>query len=843
MVSIVLISHSRALALALKELVQQVSGGDIAISVAAGVGPDREEFGTDAVEIMQAVQSVYSEDGVVVLMDLGSAIISAELALDLLPSEMRDNIILCSAPFIEGAVAAAVQAGLGSQKEVVCSEARLALGPKQEQLGEAPEAPAAAPEQISGQEYETVVLKLSNLHGLHARPAARFVKTASSFDAEVKVRNLTKGKGPVSARSLNALATLAALKDHEIEVSAVGAQAEEALKALSKLVADNFGEAPGLAEKPPTPAAEPLSGLPQIPVFDENILLAVPVSEGAAVARLYHLHEETIPIPGHKISDTQLEWESFQNAVRKTHMNISQRQKDIAATVGEDQAEIFQAHLFILEDPELHEKTKENIFQDKDNAAKSWKAAVDEAAAGYQALDDPYLQQRSQDVLDVGSQVLSLLLGKADAGKIKLDEPVILFADDLTPTQTAGLDFEKVLGIITVGGGPTSHSAILARGMAIPAVAGVSPELGKISEKTRVGLDGFDGKIWIDPSEQQAQDLNQKREAWLAQRSRLLQEKHQPALTRDGHAVEVSANVGSLADAAEAVANGAEGIGLLRTEFLFLTRKIPPDESEQLAALTEITEVMGQLPIIVRTLDVGGDKELPYIQLPAEANPFLGIRAIRLSLREPELFKTQLRAILRAGENARLRIMFPMVSSHHELLQARRYLEEVHQSLSAENLPHLWPIETGIMIEVPSAAVMSPILAPLVDFFSIGTNDLTQYTLAAERGNPALPDFADALHPAVLRLIQMVVQSAHAEKKWAGVCGELAGDPLAVPVLVGLGVDELSLNPKGIPQVKHIIRSINLEEARRLAENVLHTTDAAAARKLARSFYQDLPKG
>jgi len=353
-------------------------------------------------------------------------------------------------------------------------------------------------------------------------------------------------------------------------------------------------------------------------------------------------------------------------------------------------------------------------------------------------------------------------------------------------------------------------------------------------------MDGFSGKVYIDPRPELLQELRKRRREWTERQQQLIKTSQQPAFTRDNRRVEVFANAGNLTDARAAVQNGAEGIGLLRTEFLFLTRETPPDEAEQFSALREIIGIMGDRPVTVRTLDVGGDKPLPFINLAKEDNPFLGVRAIRMSLNQPNLFLTQLRAILRASEQFKVRIMFPMISLLDEVRQAHAWLENAHQALLAENTPHAWPVETGIMVEVPSAALLSQAFAQEVSFFSIGTNDLTQYTLAAERGNPILAGLSDAMHPAVLRLIKEVTTAAHAQGKWVGVCGELAGDTEAAAVLVGLGVDELSLNPAGIPRIKAVLRQIDAEQAAGLADKVIQAASAADARRLARDFMKEM---
>lgn len=834
MVGLVIVSHSRALANALVDLVKQVSSADVPLAVAAGVGPERQEFGTDATEIIEAIEKVYSDDGVLILMDLGSAILSAEMALELLPPEKQEKVRFCAAPVVEGAISAGVQAGLGSSLEDICREASRALVPKAQQLGQESEiqAPPAAQEpQISTTQAEhQAVVTLENAHGLHARPAARFVQTAASFNADIQVSNLTKNKGPASARSLNALATLAAVHGDEIRITANGPQAEQALAALEKLVAQNFGEIPEKQvqlEPQPAPERPP----------EEGAIQGVPVSEGIAIGPLF-VYQPALPeIPEYKIDDPQAAWDRLLNAIEMTAVKIKEQRDHVAATLGEGQAAIFDAHLLILQDPDLRERTRKLIFQERDNPAAAWHTAIEEVVQTYQNLEDSYLQQRAVDVLDVGNQVLHALIGEGPLKAIEIPQPVILFASDLTPSQTASLDMEQVLGLVTAAGGPTSHSAILARAMGIPALAGLEIPPDQLANQEEVALDGFQGLLWIEPPEERLESLRSQRQAWLQRRAELLESSTRQAVTRDGKRVEVAANIGNLLDARMARKNSAEAVGLLRTEFLFLTRSTPPSEDEQVEALSQISNILGPIPIIVRTLDVGGDKDLPYIDQPMEHNPFLGVRAIRLSLRKPDIFQTQLRAILRAGFGGQMRVMFPMIARVEEVIQAKELLQEAHASLEEDGLKHLWPIETGIMVEVPSAALLSDSLAEHVDFFSIGTNDLTQYTLAAERGNPALSELADALHPAVLRLIGRVAESAHAQGRWVGVCGELAGETLAAPVLVGLGVDELSMNPGTIPAIKSILAQVDSAQAQELANQVVNCEGASDVRHRVHEFF------
>ena len=835
MVGLVIVSHSRELANALSHLVQQVTPAEIPIAVSAGVGDDRKELGTDAVEISEAIQSVYSLSGVLVMMDLGSAVLSAQMALELLPPEMKENIRFCAAPLVEGCIAAGVQIGLGSDIQTVCREAEQALLPKRQQIhDDLPEAqPVESPVSIDAASQQ-LVLTLHNLHGLHARPAAHFVQTASRFKADVHVTNLTNGKGPASARSLNAIAILGAVENHQIRLSATGPEADAALSALKKLVDENFGEsvAPEIA---PVIQETPLAETAPAPA---GSFRAIPISEGVALGPLYRYQPQPPPISTKPAQRPDEEVQRLERALDAVRNNIRQQSIQLKRSIGEAEAAIFDAHLLILQDPDLIAHAHQNIYTNRQNAALAWRNAAQQVAASYRALEDAYLQQRAADVEDVQNQVLFALAGKTSTAKITFKEPIILFAQDITPTETAQLDMDSILGIMTVGGGPTSHSAILARALGIPAVSSVGAEFARAPLGSLIALDGFNGTVWLDPSEEVQADIKTRRETWIASRQKLMDASHALAVTRDGQRVEVFANVGNVQDAHNAIKNGAEGIGLLRTEFLFLTRETPPNETEQLNALLEIGEVMGDKPVTVRTLDIGGDKEVPYIKLPPEPNPFLVVRAIRMSLQNTDLFLQQLRAILRAAADHHFRIMFPMIANVGEIRLAREWLEKAHQQLAEEKLPHAWPIETGIMVEIPSAALLSRTLAREVDFFSIGTNDLTQYTLAAERGNPLLADMADAFHPAVLRLIGEVADAAHAEGKWVGICGELGGDPLAAPVLIGLGVDELSLNSGGIPRTKSVVRTVEMPKARELAQKVLQTESAVEARKLAQTYLE-----
>ncbi len=520
------------------------------------------------------------------------------------------------------------------------------------------------------------LLTLTNLHGLHARPAAKFVQTAGRFAASVTVTDLTNGKGPVSARSLNAIATLGAIENHQICISASGEESRLVLAALKALIEDNFGEAPAAAAVEEKPAE-----IHDV-TTEGGALKAVPISEGFALAPLYKYQAQRPPIPTHPAENPEAEWTRLQAALENTIREVNQLARRMKQSIGSSEGAIFDAHLLILQDPDLIQQARKGIDERHENAAFAWNEAIAEAAASYRSLDDPYLQQRAADVEDVGTQVLFAMMNKKANGPIVFDQPVILYAADLTPTETSQLDMNMVLGIITAGGGPTSHSAILSRALGVPAVAGVGRMLDRQPSGTLTGLNGFTGEVWPDPSQEVQAEIQTRRTEWLAGREKLLQTSQQPAMTKDGQRVEVFANIGGVNDARGAVQNGAEGVGLLRTEFLFLTRETAPSEEDQYQILREIFETMGEKrPVTTRTLDVGGDKELPYIQMPEEPNPFLGVRALRLSLARPELFLTQLRAILRAAEGYPCRIMFPMVADVDEIRKARGYVEKAHNEL------------------------------------------------------------------------------------------------------------------------------------------------------------------
>ncbi|AFY75926.1 phosphotransferase system HPr (HPr) family protein [Pleurocapsa sp. PCC 7327] len=823
-IAIVIVSHSRQLAEGVRELVTQMVRGKVKLATAAGIDDPQNPLGTDAMQVREAIESVYSDDGVLVLMDLGSALMSAEMALEFLPNERRDKVYLCEAPLVEGALAAAVAAATGSNIERVIAEAREALTAKAAQLGSQLSFIESKGQKTNNQgqrQTKEIHLIIRNQLGLHARPAAKFVTTAAHFQSQIEVRNLTKGTEYVRADSINQVATLGVRQGHEIAIAARGIDADEAIAALQALVEDNFGESDRVLESLPLTSSPSLS----------PDLQGIPASPGIAIAPAFLYCPAPVKLAERPSEEPQAEWQQLLSALQIAKQEIRTLRQQTASQIGNSEAAIFDAHVLFLEDPALLDTVRQNIFERHLSAEAAWHAAVEELVTTYRQLEDPYMRSRAADVTDLGQRVLRLLTG-SNLSALELTHPVILVAPDLTPSEVTKLDPEQVLGICMTRGSATSHSAILARTLGIPVVVGLTPEVLKLRDETCLALDGESGKVWIDPDADTIATLQSKRDRVQAAKQKALATAQQPAITRDGKQIPVLANISGIADAKVALNMGAEGVGVMRTEFLYLDRTIAPSEDEQLAVYHAIAQLMETRPFIIRTLDVGGDKPVSYLGLQPETNPFLGWRGIRFCLDRTDIFKTQLRAILRASPGHKIKIMFPMISTVAEVRQAKAILAEVQSELRRANIPFDEAMEVGIMVEVPSAAAIADRLASEVDFFSLGTNDLSQYVMACDRTNAKVAALADALHPAVLRMIQQTVQAAHEAGIWVGLCGELAADPLAVPILLGLGIDEISLNPQKIGEVKGAIAQITVTETQAIAQAALKLNSAASVREL-----------
>jgi multiphosphoryl transfer protein len=812
MVGIVVVSHSRRLAEAAVELaLQMVRGTPPPIEIAAGL--DNHVLGTDAARVKEAIDRAASTEGVLILMDLGSAVLSSELALELRGDVPDCPIVLSDAPLVEGLVAAVTLAAAGASLAEVASDAAHAGHIKTRLLGIEPLA-ADAPVAAGASPAATIDLTLHNEHGLHARPAARLVETVRRFDADVTVRNLTAGGVSVSGRSVSALSTLGVPAGQQIEVAATGRQAREALAAIAALVRRNFDE-PAAALPPrlaATVAGRPIAASPGIGIGPKTTLVA-------SIATV----DEPRPVT------PEADRDRLHTAIEAARTEIHATRDHVARTAGEHEAEIFDAHLLLLDDDDLVGTALAHIAAQDVSAVHAWTSAVDALAARFTFLPDPYLQARADDVRAVGEQVLGHFLERVTSSAETLAGVVV--AADLTPAQAARLDPASVQAIVTAGGSTSSHVAILARSMGIPAVVGAGDDVLSVPDGTTILVDGSEGIVLVDPDPAVAAHFRDRLAAQRRRSDSLLHAASRPAITTDGVTVHVVANIASRDDAIQAVRHGADAVGLLRTEFLFLDRPQPPDEDEQVAAYLSIAEALAGRRLTVRTLDIGGDKPVPYLGSPTEANPFLGRRGLRLSLEHVDIFKQQLRAVLRAATQHPISVLFPMVTTLDELRAARSLLADAAVEVGCA--PNTLPpgFEVGAMAEVPAFALHARAAIPLVDFISIGTNDLTQYTLAAERGNAAVAGLADPLDPAVLRLISEVATAATAGAHVA-VCGELASDPAAAALLVGLGVQELSLSPPAIPAVKDAVRSLSTKTAKQLAALALQRDSAASVRAL-----------
>ncbi|HID6431517.1 TPA: phosphoenolpyruvate-protein phosphotransferase PtsI [Klebsiella pneumoniae] len=552
-------------------------------------------------------------------------------------------------------------------------------------------------------------------------------------------------------------------------------------------------------------------------------------SPGIAFGKALLLKEDEIVIDRKKISADKVdqEVERFLSGRAKASAQLEVIKTKAGETFGEEKEAIFEGHIMLLEDEELEQEIIALIKDKHMTADAAANEVIDGQATALEELDDEYLKERAADVRDIGKRLLRNILGLAIIDLSAIQDEVILVAADLTPSETAQLNLKKVLGFITDAGGRTSHTSIMARSLELPAIVGTGSITAQVKNGDYLILDAVNNQVLINPSNEQIEALRSLQAQVAEEKAELAKLKDLPAITLDGHQVEVCANIGTVRDVEGAERNGAEGVGLYRTEFLFMDRDALPTEEEQFAAYKAVAEACGSQAVIVRTMDIGGDKELPYMNFPKEENPFLGWRAVRIAMDRKEILRDQVRAILRASDFGKLRIMFPMIISVEEVRALKKEIEIYKQELRDEGKAFDESIEIGVMVETPAAATIARHLAKEVDFFSIGTNDLTQYTLAVDRGNDMISHLYQPMSPSVLNLIKQVIDASHAEGKWTGMCGELAGDERATLLLLGMGLDEFSMSAISIPRIKKIIRNTNFEDAKVLAEQALAqpTTD------------------
>lgn len=797
MIGIVVVSHSRPLAAAAVALATEMAPVPPPIAVAAGV--DETSFGTDAVAISEAITEVFSDEGVLVLLDLGSAILSAEMALDFLDPEVVEHVRLSPAPLVEGLVAAVVTAASGAGLDEVAAEAAGATAAKQDHLGESAGVDASGATGLhdsastgseSGPEA-SAEWTIRNPHGLHARPAAAVVAALRGVEATVTVRNATTGTGPANAASLSKLATLGLRQGHVMAATAVGPQADQALQALSELADADFGESvPGSGTAAPDPApTSPAQAVGPQASQIQNATVSSPTSNPTSLASGTQVvvgpalrHRLEVDLSTYRAEAD--EWAQLRAALTVVHHRL-----------GGSDDEILRMQAVLLDDPELVEKLRSGV-QGGGSAPEVVQQVFSAAASDFEALEDSYQAERAQDLRSLRRLVLAELVGLP--AQTQADHAHVLVVDELDAATAAGLDPERCLAVVTVTGGATGHGVIIATGRGIPVLTGRA-EAGQVIEGTTLAVDPVAGDLWIDPDQTTLTDIESRRAERDRSNAEALALAHEPATTPDGRQIRVEANIGSIEDAHRAAAAGAEGSGLVRTELLFGDWPLAPTAEEQAEVLITIGQALAPHPITVRTWDVGGDKPLPYLPQEQEANPFLGERGLRTMRRVPEFFEEQLRGIALAATQVPVRVMFPMVTEPDEMAWARGVALRVIEQVGVE------PFPIGMMVEVPSAALRAAEFAGLTDFLSIGTNDLTQYTTATDRSNARVAHLAQSDSPAVLELIRLTCQRL----PWlpVAVCGDLASQPALTATMIELGITELSCRPALVAQIKQSVRA------------------------------------
>jgi phosphoenolpyruvate-protein phosphotransferase len=763
------------------------------ISIPHGMAKDRELIRATGISVVQLPEGVEWGPGKVAHLIVGIAAKSDE----------HLGVLAALTDVLDDPAKAELLAKTNDPNDIIAGLSREAAQPTPESEG-APPPPGA----------HHVDAKIVGSAGMHARPATVFADLAGQFESDIRVQYGTK---IANGKSMAAILKLGTPGGQTIRIIACGPDAEPALKALKEAVDSGLGDVEETREAI-TEADK------WVPVSGGHALTGVSASPGIAIGPVYQFQTTHILVED-KPQDPESEKLALKRAIASANEQITDIYDQVSKQSGKGQAAIFRAHLALLNDAEIFQEVSTHV-ETGHSAAWAWHHAIERRSMELKQIENERLAERAADLHDIGQRVLRLLAG-AEHGAPRLpDHAVILVADDLTPSDTAQLDPKRILGLCTASGGPTAHTAIIARSLDIPCVVGAGAAVLEVDSERTCILDGSAGKLYIEPNAEDVESAKRFQVDLASRRNEEYATRYEPAVFTDGHRVEVVGNIGKAAEATAAVEAGAEGIGLMRTEFLFLERDTPPSEDEQYEAYSEMTRALNGLPLILRTLDIGGDKIASYISLAKEENPFLGVRGIRLCLRQPGIFLPQLRAIYRASTTGPIKIMFPMISTLEELHEAKQVAEQVRQELGVP------PVEIGIMVEVPSTVLMAAEFAKHVDFFSVGTNDLTQYTLAMDRMHAALAKNVDGLHPAILRMIDMTVRAAKGAGKWVGVCGGVAGDPLGAAILSGLGVAELSMSLPSIAAVKSSLRKIKLADAEKLARRALACSTAAEVRQL-----------
>lgn len=567
-----------------------------------------------------------------------------------------------------------------------------------------------------------------------------------------------------------------------------------------------------------------------------NYINGIAASDGVAIAKAYLLVEPDLSFDSEKVSDVDAEIAKFNNAIQTSKVELTKIRNNAEQNLGADKAAIFDAHLLVLDDPELIQPIEEKIKNEQVNAPTALSDVTGQFITIFESMDNEYMKERAADIRDVSKRVLAHILGVELPNPSMIDESVVIIGNDLTPSDTAQLNKEFVQGFVTNIGGRTSHSAIMSRSLEIAAVVGTKSITQEVKQGDMIIVDGLTGEVIIDPTEDEVIVYQNKRERFFEDKQELQKLRDEETTTIDGRHAELAANIGTPNDLKGVIENGAEGIGLYRTEFLYMGRDEMPTEDEQFEAYKKVLETMEDKRVVVRTLDIGGDKELPYLNLPEEMNPFLGYRAIRLCLDQPDIFRPQLRALLRASAFGKLNIMFPMVATIQEFRDAKALLLEEKDNLTNEGIEVSDDIELGIMVEIPSTAALADVFAKEVDFFSIGTNDLIQYTMAADRMSERVSYLYQPYNPSILRLVKQVIEASHKEGKWTGMCGEMAGDEIAIPLLLGLGLDEFSMSATSVLKARRQIKGLSQNEMEELAQRAIDCATSEEVQDLVNQY-------
>jgi len=816
MIGIVIVSHSVKLSDGLKEMADAMSQAPVPIVSAGGMDDPESPLGTDVMRVLNGIRSVQSNEGVLVFTDIGSAKLSAEMAVDLLEDNEREKVRICDAPLVEGVLAAAVHIAAGAGLEDVIKEAS-----------------GAALDVIALAQGASRDFIIRNRLGLHARPAALFVKTMSRFTGDIQLINLTKNTPPANAKSINGVMLAKVAGNDRVRLITEPGEAEAVFAEMERLIAANLND-----EHTATPPASEVNTAP-LKEMAKGTLQGIAITPGYAIGPLQHVSRTLPEVGALPIQDPAQEIATFDAALTKGEADIAALLVDQGQHLSDYDRKIFDAHIAYLNDPDIHQRVRDGIIKRKICAAAIWREVIENLQHSYASMTDSRQAARTTDIRDIGQRVLRLLMGEAE--QTPIDVPVILAYDDLQPSDVLALAGSAVLGICTATGGKTSHAAILASSLSLPVVFALGEDLKAVATGQDVLLNGSDGLLNVAPRAKDIAQANAQRDAWIIRRDTAEAVRFDAAITSDGHQVRVGANMASAAELGIIANSGAEEIGLLRTEFLFMRRNAPPSEDEQYAIYAAMADGLNGKPLTIRTIDIGGDKPVPYMHRPSEANPNLGWRGLRYSLDEAELFDTQLAGILRASTHGPVRIMFPLVSTLDELRAAKARVAAVKNRLCKRGQSFDDTAEVGIMIEVPAAAEMAEVLAPEVDFFSIGTNDLTQYVMAADRANAKVQALFDPFHPAVLRMVQKSIRAAHGAGIWIGMCGAMAGSPLAAPVLIGMGLNEFSMNPSDVPEFKLTVKDLDSKACKALAEETLKLTSPQAVRACIAAFLEHSP--